>query len=190
MKPASKPPLRAPPIRLLVVEPNLPVRELLGQYLRGRGMEVTLVDTAGAARVAWTGPRADVLLTETDLPDAEGADLLRQCAGSAGLLAMTSALGVPEALATMQAGADDVLLKPLRLREVYDAVRACAARARTRERERLARELFLGVARCQTASEAGALRAIFTVEAPLFAADPALALACDRLVTLAEQQCR
>jgi len=186
----SKPTLRPPATRVLVVEPNLPTRELLAEYLRGRGMVVTLVDTAGAARVEWAGPRPDVLLTEIALPDAEGVDLLRQCQGSAGLLAMASALSVPEAIATVQAGADDVLLKPLRLREVYDAIRACAARARTRERERLARDLFLGVARCETASEASALRAILTAEAPLFSADPALALACDRLVALAEQQCR
>jgi DNA-binding response OmpR family regulator len=189
VKTAPKSPPRAPAIRVLVVEPNQPTRELLGQYLRGRGMIVTLVDSASAARVEWAGPRPDVLLTETALPDAECAEVLRQCQGAAGLLAMSSALSVPEAIATMQSGADDVLLKPLRLREVYDAIRGCALRARTRERERLARDLFLGAARCQTASEAGALRAILNAETALFAADPALAVACDRLVALAEQQC-
>lgn len=190
MTTAPKPALRPPATRVLVVEPNLPTRELIAQYLRGRGMVVTLVGTAGAARVEWSGPRPDVLLTEIALPDAEGVELLRQCQGSAGLLAMASALSVPEAIATMQAGADDVLLKPLRLREVHDAIRACAARAQTRERERLARDLFLGAARCETSSEASALRAILAAEASLFNADPELAGACDRLVTLAEQQCR
>lgn len=177
-------------MRVLVVEPNLPVRELLGEYLRGRGMEVTSVDSAAAARVADTGARPDVLLTETALPDSEAVDLLKQWAGSCGLLAMAAALSVPETIATMQAGAEDVLLKPLRLREVHEAIRASAARARARERERLGRELLLGSARCETLAEASALRAILTAEAPLLAGDPALAAACARVVAMAEQQCR
>lgn len=173
-----------------MVEPNLPVRELLREYLRGRGMDVTAVESAAAARVAWTGQRLDVLLTETALPDSEAVDLLRQWAGSCGLLAMAAALSVPETIATMQAGAEDVMLKPLRLREVHEAIRASAARARARERERLARELFLGAARCETAAEASALRAILAAEANLLGGDPALAAACTQLVTLVEQQCR
>ena len=191
MKPTlSKPPFRQNPVRVLIVEPNLAVRELLGEYLRGRGMDVTTVESAAAARVAWNGPRPDVLLTETALPDAEVGDLLKQWAGSCGLLAMAAALSVPETIGTMQAGAEDVLLKPLRLREVYESVRGSAARARGRDRERLGRELFLGAARCETAVEASALRAILTAETALLAGDPALADACRRLVTLVEQQCR
>lgn len=186
----------AAPLRILVVEPNLPVRELLTEYLTGRGMEVEAVDTAAAARVCWASRPHDVLVTETALPDAEGADLLRQCAAGpsgapgCGLLAISGALSVPETITVMQAGAEDVLLKPLRLREVYDAVRASAQRSRGRDRERLARELFLGAARCDSLAEASALAAILQAEEALLSGDPVLAAACARLVALAEERCR
>ncbi len=189
-------PRPAAPIRVLLVDPNLPERELLREYLRGRGLEVVAVDTAAAARVALATSRHDVVMTETELPDAEGAELLRQCANpesgswGCGLLAIAASLSVPETIAVMQAGATDVLLKPLRLREVYDAVRAVAARSRTIERERLGRELLMGAVRCEGAAEASALRAILGAEAALLSGDPGLASACARAVTLAEERCR
>ena len=174
----------------MLVEPHLPVRELITAYLDGRGMEVTSVDSASAARVAWAGLPHDVVVTETALPDAEGADVLRQVGEGCGRLAIAASLSVPETILTMQAGAEAVLLKPLRLRELYDAIRGAAQRARGRERERLARDLFLGASRCGTMAEASALRAILDAEADLLAGDPALRTACTRVVHMAEQQCR
>lgn len=183
-------------VRVLLVEPSRPVRELVSEYLRGRGLVVVAVPSAAAARVSWAEATHDVLLTETALPDGDGAELIRHCADphanptACGFLAVSGALTVPEAVAVMQAGAEDVLLKPLRLREVFDAVRASAQRARVRARDRLARELFLGAAACESAVAASALRAILDAEAPLMAGDAVLAAACARVVAMAEERCR
>ena len=179
------------PIRVLLVDPTLPVRELLHEYLRRRGMVVTAVGTVAAARVAWTVERYDVVICEIALPDGEAAQVFTQFREyGCGLLATAASLSVPTAIATLQAGAEDVLLKPLRVRDVYDAVRGAAARGRVRERERLARGILISAARCQSLPETTALRAILVAEAALFAEDPVLHDACTRVVAIAEQQHR
>jgi DNA-binding response OmpR family regulator len=175
----------------LLVDPTLTVRELLQEYLRGRGMAVTAVGTIAAARVAWTTERYDVVVCETALPDGQASQVFAQFREfGCGLLALASSLSVPNAIGTLQAGAEDIVLKPLRLREVYDAVRAAAARGRIRERERVARGILVGAASCQTLTEATALRAILSAESNVLAEDPVLHDACARLVARAEQEHR
>lgn len=182
-------PAAVPAIRVLLVDPTLTVRELLQEYLRGRGMAVTAVETVAAARVAWTTERYDVVVCETALPDGEASQVFAQFRDfGCGLLAIAGSLSVPNAIATLRAGAEDILLKPLRVREVYDAVRGAAVRGRLRERERLARGILIGAARCQSRTEATALRAILSAEADLFAEDAVLQDACTRVVALAEQE--
>lgn len=65
-------------VHVLLVGRDPAGREVLAAVLRYCGALVTAVPTAGAALEVMRQVKADVLLTETDLPEADGAWLLRQ----------------------------------------------------------------------------------------------------------------
>jgi CheY-like chemotaxis protein len=65
-------------VHVLLVAAEPPGREVLASILRYCGALVTPAASAAAALAVMRNVRADVLLTEMDLPDADGAWLLRQ----------------------------------------------------------------------------------------------------------------
>lgn len=113
------------PRRLLVVEDEAPVQELLAEYLRGRGFEVDVCDDGAAARAALVGGRYELLITDLKLPDVEGLELVREAWAldpQLPSLVMSGYASVESAVTAMTTGAVDVLLKPFRLREAHAAI--------------------------------------------------------------------
>lgn len=111
--------------RVLVVDDREDILELLGEYLRARGLPVeTAYDVLEAGRVAESGA-VDVVLTDLNLDDRSGIDLIRRLQplrGQVATIAMTGFPSVPSAVEVMKLGARDYICKPFRLGEVYDAV--------------------------------------------------------------------
>lgn len=128
------------PSRLLLVEDEAPVQELLAEYLRGRGFLVATCNDGASARVALHSGSWDLLITDLKLPDAEGVDLVRlanQRKPPLSSVVVSGYASVENAVAALTAGAVEVLLKPFRLREAHGAVEralACAQRLRWTER--------------------------------------------------------
>jgi DNA-binding NtrC family response regulator len=130
------------PIRLLLVEDEAPVQELVAEYLRGRGHDVVACGDGRTARGQLRGG-FDLLITDLKLPDAEGIELVQEANALVPPLPALVVSGyatVENALAAVRVGAVDLLLKPFRLRDVHVAVqRALQTVARQRrERRRLA----------------------------------------------------
>jgi len=121
----------------LIVEDEDPVRELLAEYLRGRGAEVTDCATAAAGMRALADSSFDLLVTDLKLPDGEGMDLVRSARTrphppvSGG---MSGYATVEDAVAVLTGGAMDLVLKPFRLRDAYAALGRAIQRG-TEERE-------------------------------------------------------
>lgn len=124
------------PIRLLVVDDEEPVQELLAEYLAGRGYHVVVCADARGARGALPSG-FDLLVTDLKLPDAEGIELVHE-AERLGVpaLVMSGYATVENALAAVRAGAVDLLLKPFRLRDVHVAVQRALQTVSRRRRER------------------------------------------------------
>ena len=65
-------------MRVLLVEDEAALADVIGRNLRARGHSVTLAPTAEAALLNLAAERPDVLLLDVNLPDMTGWDILRR----------------------------------------------------------------------------------------------------------------
>jgi two-component system OmpR family response regulator len=115
---------------ILVVEPDDWVARLLDSSLRGAGYEVSVVGEALAGLRQFAHSRPECVICATKLPDFDGAWVVGQIRASASRLSDTPVLllatpEMDEAVdAGFRAGADAVVAKPFRVREVILQVNA------------------------------------------------------------------
>lgn len=117
-------------MRILVVDDELEMRELLGRNL-GRTHGVKSVGTCREAVAMLAHARFDVVILDVMLPDGSGIDLcakLRTDGVEAPILLLTARGEVRSRVAGLDAGADDYLAKPFALTELRARVAALARR--------------------------------------------------------------
>ncbi len=123
--------------RILVVDDELPIREMLREYLSYQGY---LVEVAGDGREAIATLRAgryDLVLTDMKMPTQGGLELLAeigQLRTPVTTILMTGYGTVDTAISAMKSGAYDYILKPFKLKDV------AATLSRALEKVRLERE--------------------------------------------------
>jgi len=130
--------------RVLVVDDEPDIRELLEITLGRMGMETVSCPDLGAARVAIGSGRFDLCLTDMRLPDGDGIDLVRflQSDRPEIPVAVITAHGNMEsAVAALKAGAFDFVSKPVELQGLRDLVNAAL---RLRERGVLGTRSLIG----------------------------------------------
>jgi two-component system, OmpR family, KDP operon response regulator KdpE len=129
----SGPPTRGPAggPRLLLVEDDEEARRLLETYLIRTGYRVDGAGTAADAMRAWDAHRADLILLDLGLPDADGVDVVRRIRREATTpIVILSARGAErDKIAALEAGADDYLTKPFGTDELNARIRAVLRRA-------------------------------------------------------------
>jgi two-component system response regulator AtoC len=102
--------------RILVVEDEAGQRELLATLLGNRGFDVTVAAGVAEAFQALACEPPALLLTDYNMPDGTGLDVLRrarQTDPEMGVVLLTAYGTVPLAVEAMREGAIDVLLKPV-----------------------------------------------------------------------------
>lgn len=144
--------------RILVVEDDPEVEELVSSYFRARGREVTVVDTMERALGVIGRGATELVITDLKLPDGSGLELIPPAARLGLRVVVTTGYpSVEVAVAAWRAGADDFLCKPYRLRDLYAAVERASERGRRHREAALTRsrlELLLA-AESATDPEAG-----------------------------------
>jgi DNA-binding response OmpR family regulator len=105
-------------IAVLFVDPDIPATQRLVAGLGGLLSKVAVVATAQEAADAVRARVPDVVVTELDLPDARGAELLAWIHSTPAtrrvlLLVLTTQTSVTHKIAAFEAGADDYLVKPV-----------------------------------------------------------------------------
>jgi two-component system KDP operon response regulator KdpE len=117
--------------RLLLVEDDEAARHLLETYLVRSGYRVDEAGTAADALRAWDAHRADLILLDLGLPDADGVDVVRRIRREATTpIVILSARGAErDKIAALEAGADDYLTKPFGTEELNARIRAVLRRA-------------------------------------------------------------
>jgi CheY-like chemotaxis protein len=120
--------------RLLVVEDQEEIAQMLGLFFDGRGYE-TLIATTGAEALE-LGRRhlPSLILLDVGLPDTDGYTLFRQMRSSARLrytpiIFLTKRNKKSERLAGLELGADDYIHKPFDLEELFLRVQNAINRA-------------------------------------------------------------
>jgi two-component system repressor protein LuxO len=123
---------------VLLVEDTLALAELYRSYLRDAPWSVAHAQTAAEARAVLAASGADAVLLDLRLPDADGLELLREIRAAAKppeVIVITANGSVATAVAAMQAGAADFLVKPFAQERLLVTLRNAL------ERARLAREV-------------------------------------------------
>lgn len=101
--------------RLLIVEDEPHMRQLMGMHLRAEGHTMVAVSTVKESLAALEAQEFDAIVTDQRLPDGEGLEILHALAqsGSATAVIVVTAYGSVElAVETMRKGAFDFLTKP------------------------------------------------------------------------------
>jgi DNA-binding response OmpR family regulator len=121
MSPDAKP---RPP-RVLLVEDHADSAELLRMLLERHGFAVTIAGSVGTALAAAVAEPVDVLVSDMELPDGNGIDLLRQLRADGRLpaIALSGLDREADVARARAAGFDEYLGKPVSIGRLVDALR-------------------------------------------------------------------
>lgn len=113
--------------KLLIVDDEVGIRELLSEILRDEGHDVLLAENAAAARAARNAGRPDMVLLDIWMPDTDGITLLKEWSANGQLtmpVVMMSGHGtIDTAVEATRIGAIDYLEKPIALQKLLAAVK-------------------------------------------------------------------
>jgi DNA-binding response OmpR family regulator len=121
-------------MRVLVVEDERMLADVIAEGLRDQGFAVDVVYDGAAALENWVVNDYDVAVLDRDLPVVHGDEVCRSWVASESrtmrILLLTAASGVPDRVAGLELGADDYLPKPFAFTELTARVRALGRRSR------------------------------------------------------------
>ncbi len=120
------------PARLLVVDDEPALTDLLSMALRYEGCEVRTAATGHAAVKAAREFQPDAVVLDVMLPDLDGLEVMRRMRGNSPgvpVLFLTARDAVEDRIAGLTAGGDDYVTKPFALEEVVARLRGLLRRA-------------------------------------------------------------
>jgi two-component system, OmpR family, response regulator len=120
------------PVRVLVVDDEQALTDLLCMALRYEGCDVRAAATGNAAVRQAREFRPDAVVLDVMLPDIDGIEVLRRLRGhfpSVPVLFLTARDAIEDRIAGLTAGGDDYVTKPFSLEEVIARLRALLRRA-------------------------------------------------------------
>lgn len=114
--------------KILVVDDEIGIRELLSEILYDEGHTVELAENAAQARAARLASRPDLVLLDIWMPDTDGVSLLKEWS-SQGLLTMPVIMmsghaTIDTAVEATRIGAVNFLEKPITLQRLLGAVQS------------------------------------------------------------------
>ncbi|ATW49393.1 DNA-binding response regulator [Streptomyces peucetius subsp. caesius ATCC 27952] len=122
------------PVRVLVVDDEASLSELLSMALRYEGWEVRSAGDGAAAVRTVRGFRPDAVVLDVMLPDMDGLAVLgrlRREVPDVPVLFLTARDAVEDRIAGLTAGGDDYVTKPFSLEEVVARLRGLIRRSGT-----------------------------------------------------------
>ena len=119
------------PVRILVVDDDREIRDLLARYLERQHFRVTAVRDAREARRIWPTTTFQMVILDLMLPGEGGLDFARWLRTESDVpILMLTALGEEnDRIIGLELGADDYLTKPFNPRELLARMRAVLRRA-------------------------------------------------------------
>ncbi len=113
--------------KILIVDDEIGIRELLSEILSDEGHDVVLAENASGARAARNATKPDLVLLDIWMPDTDGITLLKEWSASGQLtmpVVMMSGHGtIDTAVEATRIGAIDYLEKPIALQKLLASVK-------------------------------------------------------------------
>ena len=129
----SPSPAQAPEARLLVVEDEPNIRELLATSLKFAGFDVATAATGGEAIKVAAEHQPDLCVLDVMLPDMDGFTVtrkLRESGRTLPIVFVTARDSVEDKINGLTVGGDDYVTKPFSLEEVVARIRAVLRRTK------------------------------------------------------------
>jgi two-component system OmpR family response regulator len=120
------------PLRVLVVDDEINIAELVSMALRYEGWEVRTAHTGSKAVAAAKDLKPDAVVLDMMLPDFDGLEVLRRMRATQPdlpVVFLTARDAVEDRIAGLTAGGDDYVTKPFSLEELVARLRALMRRA-------------------------------------------------------------
>jgi two-component system response regulator MtrA len=112
--------------RILVVDDDAALAEMLGIVLRGEGFEPVFCGDGSTALDAFRASRPDVVLLDLMLPGMDGIDVCRAIRAESGtpIVMLTAKSDTVDVVVGLESGADDYIVKPFKPKELVARIRA------------------------------------------------------------------
>ncbi len=125
--------------RLLMIDDDAALNELLVEYLERFGHKLATATTAAEGRRVLLRDEPDLLILDVMLPDADGMELCRTIREESEIpIVMLTARGdVPDRVLGLEFGADDYIPKPFEPRELVARIETLMRRTRKTPSRRL-----------------------------------------------------
>ena len=116
--------------RIVVVDDEFEIRDMLDDYLTKQGYDVALAADGEELRSMLEADIPDVVLLDINLPGEDGLSLARWLRErqEIGVIMVTAAGDVVDRIVGLEVGADDYIAKPFDLREVRARIRSVLRR--------------------------------------------------------------
>ncbi len=127
---------RSAPQKILVVDDDQRLRDLLRRYLGDNGFNVFVADSAQAMNRIWLRERFDLLVLDLMMPGEDGLSVMRRLRGGNDRtpIVMLTAKGEDvDRIIGLEMGADDYLPKPFNPRELLARINAVLRRRSAEE---------------------------------------------------------
>jgi two-component system KDP operon response regulator KdpE len=118
--------------RVLLVEDDQNIVDLVRANLIARGFEVVVSKTGGDAVMLLAAEEPDVVLLDLMLPDIDGFDLCRELReqSAIGIIVLSARRGENDKVRALNLGADDYMTKPFGIEELLARINATLRRSR------------------------------------------------------------
>jgi two-component system, OmpR family, response regulator len=120
--------------RVLIVEDDPDIREMVAEYLGGQGYDVHQAESGSDMRETIERNLPDVVLLDVRLPGEDGLTLARYLREryDVGIIMVTAANGVVDRVVGLEIGADDYVTKPFDPRELLARLKSVMRRLQSR----------------------------------------------------------
>jgi len=112
--------------RVLVIDDDPALAEMLGIVLRAEGFQAAFVDDGDKALAAFRATKPDIVLLDLMLPGMNGIDVCRAIRAESGtpIVMLTARGDTVDVVVGLESGADDYVVKPFKPKELVARIRA------------------------------------------------------------------
>ncbi|THG30714.1 MtrAB system response regulator MtrA [Naasia lichenicola] len=116
----------APPARVLVVDDDTALAEMIGIVLRTEGIEPSFCADGSRALGVFRDVRPDLVLLDLMLPGIDGIHVCEQIRAESGtpIIMLTAKSETSDVVRGLESGADDYIVKPFNPKELVARIRA------------------------------------------------------------------
>jgi len=116
---------------IIIVDDEAPAREMVGDYLKMHGFNVTLCDGGKSLRAAIEGTMPDLVVLDLNMPEEDGLSIIRDLKRRTNVpvIMLTATASPIDRVVGLELGADDYVAKPCELRELMARIRSVLRRS-------------------------------------------------------------